>query len=104
MWEFPGGKVLPGEDDSTALLRELAEELGVGAVMGERIGSSQQGSLLLVCYRVRLLGDPIALFHDSLAWVSGPDLHGIPMPPADIEVLGELLPRREQIPDGNGLT
>ena len=41
LWELPGGKVEPGEDDAVALARELAEELGIQVRVGGHVGTSE---------------------------------------------------------------
>lgn len=83
LWEFPGGKVEPGEDDQTALARELLEEMAVASVVGELVAEGGDDRVVLACYRVELLGEPVALFHDRLAWVPLGELRKLPTPPAD---------------------
>jgi mutator protein MutT len=83
LWEFPGGKVEPGEDDATALARELLEEMAVACVVGELVAEGGDDRVVLACYRVQLLGEPVALFHDRLAWIPLGELRGLETPPAD---------------------
>src|SRR5579871_5920667 len=57
-WEFPGGKIEPGEEEVAALHRELQEELGISAKIGEKVASVQHrykkgGTVELHFYRVR---------------------------------------------------
>src|SRR5678815_488315 len=71
LWEFPGGKLLPGEPVAEAARRELAEELGVGVLaVGERLLTlPDPGSVFVVeFYPVKIAGEPEALEHEELGW------------------------------------
>ena len=73
-WEFPGGKVEPGETDEQALARECAEELGVRVEVGARVGPDvplAHGRAVLRVFAVTLLdGDvPRALEHAAMRWL-----------------------------------
>jgi len=73
-WEFPGGKVEPGEDQRAALARELREELNVDAVIGEELDSYEVSygdgfRLMLHFYGVtRFHGEPRNLDFEQIAW------------------------------------
>jgi len=94
-WEFPGGKVEPGETDAEALARECAEELGVRVAVDERVGPDvplAHGRAVLRVFRVTLLGGdvPRALEHTAMRWLSADELSSVPWLPADAPIVAEL--------------
>lgn len=96
-WEFPGGKVEPGEIETDALARECAEELGVRVEIGDRLGRDVRmahGRSVLRVYLARLLhGDePKALEHSELRWLSAAELDAVPWLPADVPIVAALRP------------
>jgi 8-oxo-dGTP diphosphatase len=92
-WEFPGGKVEPGEDDSAAAVRECREELGVDIQLGPLLGEvalSRTGWTLRVWYGRVLTGTPQALDHAELRWLGVEELGDVPWLPADIPLVDEV--------------
>ncbi|WP_292230686.1 (deoxy)nucleoside triphosphate pyrophosphohydrolase [Brevundimonas sp.] len=90
LWEFPGGKVEPGERPEAALIRELHEELGINvkeACLAPFVFASHAYDsfhLLMPLYLCRRWdGVVTAREHDALAWVKPNKLSDYPMPPAD---------------------
>ncbi len=93
-WEFPGGKVEPGESDVDALVRECEEELGVVIAAETRIGDDvplAHGRAVLRVWLARLVsGDPRPLEHASLRWLTARELDSVPWLPADAPIVAEL--------------
>ena len=94
-WEFPGGKVEPGETDAQALTRECAEELGVRVAVGARVGPDvplAHGRAVLRVFAVTLLnGDrPRALEHAAMRWLAADELDSVRWLPADKPIVAEL--------------
>ena len=94
LWEFPGGKVEPGESEPEALRRECREELGVEIEVGGRIGDDQVtggGRYLLKVYSARLRsGEPHAAEHDRLRWLTAAELDDVDWLPGNRPVVEAL--------------
>ncbi|BCL13849.1 (deoxy)nucleoside triphosphate pyrophosphohydrolase [Micromonospora sagamiensis] len=96
-WEFPGGKVEPGESETAALVRECAEELAVRVEVGDRVGRDVRmahGRSVLKVYAARLVGgdQPRALEHAEMRWLSADELDTVDWLPADVPIVAALRP------------
>ncbi len=102
-WEFPGGKVDPGEEPVAALHRELREELGVEVLLGDRVdGPLARGRWPLgTAYAMTVhlaevtegVPEPIE-DHDELRWLTAEDLYAVPWLAGDLPIVdasGSLL-------------
>ncbi|MDQ0368561.1 (deoxy)nucleoside triphosphate pyrophosphohydrolase [Catenuloplanes indicus] len=94
-FEFPGGKVEPGESEIDAVARECAEELGITVRPGARLGVDVplgNGWAVLRVYLAELIGDaqPRALEHRELRWLAVDELDSVLWLPADVPIVEAL--------------
>lgn len=88
-WEFPGGKIEPGESPEDSLARELKEELLCEAIIGERITTTSYeysfGLVELSTYWCELIkGEPQLTEHVEIRWLKPEELEHLKWAPADI--------------------
>ena len=96
LWEFPGGRVEPGESDEEALRREVEHRLGVSVAVGALIGfvshPYERYTVDLHLYQCQLAsGSPREKNVHAFAWVGSSDFDGVAFTPADERSMTELL-------------
>lgn len=100
-WEFPGGRVEPGESEKAAVVRECREELGVDVIAGNGIGPdvSLRNGMILRLYTATLLDDspePVAVEHSAVKWIGIDEFDDLPWLDADLAFLPALRDLLEQ--------
>ncbi|HEC61323.1 MAG TPA: (deoxy)nucleoside triphosphate pyrophosphohydrolase, partial [bacterium] len=97
-WEFPGGKIGPGESPEECLERELKEEFSVEARIGELIGAirftNRDVRLHIFVYRVRVSGEFTLNEHEAIRWVLPDSILDYNLVDSDGVVARELLTPR----------
>jgi 8-oxo-dGTP diphosphatase len=86
LWEFPGGKLEPGEDDLAAVRRELREELDIEAlsVAEECFRMDDDGSHFTIVFVPTVIaGTPRPLEHEAIMWADAEDLSRLDLAPSD---------------------
>ena len=95
MWEFPGGKVEPGEAPQSALQREIDEELLCDVAVGAHVATTTHeydfGVVTLTTYYCDLLsGEPVLTEHAEVRWLAPADLFSLEWAPADVPAVEQI--------------
>ena len=95
LWEFPGGKIEPGESPEVSLAREIEEELGcivkVGALVADATHPYPTVIVRLLTYFCQITsGSPSAKEHEKLIWLPASELDTLEWAPADLPTIAAL--------------
>jgi 8-oxo-dGTP diphosphatase len=95
MWEFPGGKIEPGESATEALVREITEELSCNIEVHEFINTAEYeyefGIVVLSTYYCSLIsGEPELSEHDGMVWLRPDELQQLEWAPADLPAVAAI--------------
>lgn len=94
LWEFPGGKIRPGEEPEDALKRELREELGVESVVGALIETVDwtypEKQVRIFFHRCAVTGEPRPLEGQEMIWIEAAELRAYRFPAADARLVERL--------------
>ncbi len=95
VWEFPGGKLEPGESATDCIAREILEELGLKVTVGEELmiinHSYPKFDIQLIVHHCQYLGGvPQLLACDEVRWVTVAELSDYEIPAANLEIVNEL--------------
>ena len=94
-WEFPGGKVEPGESEPEALVREIEEELAVRVEVIRHLTTISYDypafHLEMACFVCTIAeGEPKLIEHEAARWLAPEDIDSVAWLPADVLVVDEL--------------
>ncbi|WP_270087314.1 (deoxy)nucleoside triphosphate pyrophosphohydrolase [Sphingobacterium sp. SYP-B4668] len=98
-WEFPGGKIEPGESKKVCLRREIEEELGIQIYIQEELSPVEHHypnfSLTLYPFRCELCkGQPVAMEHAQAIWIQKSELDNFDWAEADLPIIKEYQQHR----------